>query len=72
MEKHVPEPEKRRYIWPRYLLAMVILGIVIAVIWMSVAAHNVRESRDPNYVAPGPAFPTDTTDTNLQSTNIVK
>jgi hypothetical protein len=59
MDEHVPGPEKRHYIWPRYLWAMVILGIVIAVIWMSVAAHTIRESRDPNYVPPGPAFPTD-------------
>jgi hypothetical protein len=51
---------------------MVILGIVIAVIWMSVAAHTIRESRDPNYVPPGPTCPTDAPVTNLQSTNVLK
>jgi hypothetical protein len=39
--------EPPRYRWPKFLLAGVILGIVLAIIWVSFAARNVKQTRDP-------------------------
>jgi hypothetical protein len=36
----------QRYIWPRYVLAGVVLGIALAIIWMAVLVHRVREQRE--------------------------
>jgi hypothetical protein len=36
----------QKYIWPRFVLAGVVLGIVLAVIWMAVLVHRVREQRE--------------------------
>ena len=43
-----------RYRWPWFALAAVILGVVLAVVWMSVAVRRIREQRtaDP-FAAPG-------------------
>lgn len=35
----------RRHLWPWFALAAVILGIVLAFLWMSVAVRKVRDSR---------------------------
>ena len=42
-----------RYRWPWFVLAAVILGAVLAVVWMSVAVRRIREQRiaDP-FAAP--------------------
>jgi len=37
-----------RYKWPGFVLAAVILAVVLAVLWMSVAVRRTRELRDPN------------------------
>lgn len=40
------EPESRRkYIWPWFLLAAVVLAIVLAIAWMSVAVNRMREAQ---------------------------
>jgi hypothetical protein len=36
----------QRYIWPRYVLSGVVLGIVLAIIWMAVLVHRIREQRE--------------------------
>jgi putative heme-binding domain-containing protein len=36
----------QRYTWPRYVLAGVVLGIVLAVVWMSVLVRRIREQRE--------------------------
>jgi hypothetical protein len=44
-ENNQAEPP-RRYVWPWFVLGGVILGIVLAVFWMSVLVHRVREQRE--------------------------
>ena len=53
MNEPVEESPPRTYRWPWFLLAAVLLGIVIAVIWVGYAAHRVEEER--NFNAPLPA-----------------
>ena len=36
----------RKYIWPRYVLAAVVLGIVLGIIWMSVLVRRIRNQRE--------------------------
>jgi cytochrome c oxidase assembly factor CtaG len=38
--------QPRHYVWPRYVLAGVVLGIVLAVFWMSVLVRRVHEQRE--------------------------
>ena len=49
-EEKVP---KQNYRWPYYLAAGVVLGIVLAIIWVGYAAH--RETAERNFNAPLPA-----------------
>ena len=44
---------KRRYNWPWFVLAGVVLGILLAIIWMSREVERTRRNRDLN--APLPA-----------------
>jgi hypothetical protein len=46
-EKNEVEP-RPQYRWPRILLGAVILGLVLAVMWMSVLVHRIREQRQYN------------------------
>jgi len=43
---------KQNYRWPIYLAAGIVLGIVLAVIWVGYAAH--REAEERNFNAPLP------------------
>jgi hypothetical protein len=45
----------RRYKWPWLVAAAVILGMVLAVIWVSVAVKKVERERDYNAPLPGSA-----------------
>ena len=51
------EPEenvaKRNYRWPWFLAAGILLGMVLAVVWVGYAAHREAEERD--FSAPLPA-----------------
>jgi putative heme-binding domain-containing protein len=55
-EKNQADPPQ--YIWPRYVLAGVTLGIVLAVFWMSVLVRRVREQRDTTQWPVVPPAPT--------------
>jgi hypothetical protein len=44
-EQNQADPPQK-YIWPRYVLAGVILGIVLAIIWMAVLVHRIRDQRE--------------------------
>jgi hypothetical protein len=43
---------KPNYKWPWVALAMLVLGVVLAVVWMSYAVH--QEERQRNFSAPLP------------------
>ena len=46
MNEPLNEPPKPKYKWPWFVLAFVILGIVLAVMWVAIAAKKVEEQRD--------------------------
>jgi hypothetical protein len=48
-------PSKQRYIWPWFVLAAVLLGIVLAIVWMSFEIKRTKRIRDLN--APGSSMP---------------
>ena len=46
---NLPDPkEQRRYTWPWFVLAAILLAIVLAVLWMSVAVERARRIHDLN------------------------
>jgi hypothetical protein len=50
---HPPHPEgKRRYKWPWFVLAAVLLAIALAVLWMSHEIARTRRIRDLNEPPP--------------------
>ena len=49
----MPEAEnKRRYKWPWFVLAAVLLGVLLAVLWLSREIERTRRIRDLNAPAP--------------------
>jgi hypothetical protein len=48
-----PNENPRHHIWPWFVLAAVVLGVALAIMWMSFAIHRERQERDFN--APIPA-----------------
>jgi len=50
-----PEP-KPRYKWPWFLLAAVVLGTVLFVVWVTIAAVRTRQMREPDLYS-SPAQP---------------
>jgi putative heme-binding domain-containing protein len=63
MDKQNEAEPPQRYLWPRYVLGGVVLGIVLAIIWMAVLVHRVRGEREylvwpTNSVKPMPPEPT--------------
>jgi hypothetical protein len=42
----------RRYKWPWLVLAAVVLGVVLAIMWMSFAVKREKEERDFNSPIP--------------------
>jgi hypothetical protein len=51
MSSHDENP--RRYHWPRLALAAFLLGVALAVLWLSGAVHHIAQERNMN--APLPA-----------------
>ena len=50
---NLPEPQnKRRYTWPWFVLAAVLLAIALAVLWMSKEVARARRIHDSNSPAP--------------------
>jgi hypothetical protein len=45
-------PARPRYRWPWFLLAGVLLGIALAVIWLSAEVRRVKERRQPEFAPP--------------------
>jgi len=50
-----PKEKPRRYQWPWFVAAMLLLGIVLAVVWVIQAAKTVERERDFNAPASGSA-----------------
>lgn len=50
----VEEPKENppRYRWPWLVLAAFLLGVVLAIVWMSFAVHRERQERDVNAPLP--------------------
>ena len=48
-----PNENPRQYKWPWFVLAAVVLGTALAIVWMSFAIHREKQERDFN--APIPA-----------------
>jgi hypothetical protein len=46
MIKPVEDVPQRTYRWQWFLLAAVVLGIVLAIIWVGFAAYHEKEERD--------------------------
>jgi hypothetical protein len=53
VNEHDEIPPKRNYKWPWFVLAAVLLGIILAIVWMSFAVHREKQERD--FSAPIPA-----------------
>jgi len=53
IEPSTDDVPQRKYKWPWIALGMVILGIVLAIVWMTFAVLKVERERDFN--APPPA-----------------
>jgi hypothetical protein len=51
-EREIPS-SRPRYRWPWFVLAGLILGILLAVLWMSVAVRQTRELRESNPMPTG-------------------
>ena len=51
-DEHSPRP---KYQWPWFVLAAVLLGIVLAVLWVGAAAKKVEQQRDDNTPLPNSA-----------------
>ena len=43
---------KRRYRWPWFVLAFVILGVLLAALWMSFEVRRMKRLRDINTAQP--------------------
>lgn len=50
-----PNENPRRYKWPWFVAAAVVLGIVLAVIWMLIAVKKVESESDWSKPLPGGA-----------------
>jgi F0F1-type ATP synthase assembly protein I len=53
----VPENNSpnRKYKWPWFVLAFVIVGFVLAVLWVALAAKKIASQRDDNSPLPASA-----------------
>jgi hypothetical protein len=51
-----PNEKPHRYKWPWFVLAAFLLGVALAILWMTFDIRKVEQERNPN--APLPARPT--------------
>jgi hypothetical protein len=43
----------RHHLWPWFVLAAFLLGVALAIVWMSFAVHREKQERDFNAPLPG-------------------
>jgi len=48
-----PNGNSRRYQWPWFVLAAFLLGVALAILWMSFAVKKVEQERNVNAPLPG-------------------
>jgi len=53
MTNETNQPSKPRYVWPWFVLAAVLLGIVAAVVWVSAEVRRTKQRRDFTFPAAG-------------------
>jgi hypothetical protein len=53
MANEPKQPPKPRYLWPWFLLAGVLLGIVLAVLWLTAEVRRLKERRQYDFVPQG-------------------
>jgi len=58
MDEQSQSEPPQKYTWPKYVLGGVVLGIVLAIVWMAVLVHRIRGQRDEM------AWPTNTVKRN--------
>jgi hypothetical protein len=46
---------RQKYKWPWFVLALVVLGIAMAVLWVTLAAKKIEQQRDLNEPLPSTA-----------------
>jgi quinoprotein glucose dehydrogenase len=72
MDDQNANPAKPRYRWPRFVLAALVLGAVLVVVWMSVAVRQIRERRESNpWSMPGSRIENSVRHTNTPSTDVL-
>jgi len=49
------ESPKRQYQWPWFVLAAFLLGVALAILWMSFEVRKVEQERNLNAPLPGAA-----------------
>jgi len=54
-EMNEPDEKPRRYKWPWFLLAAVLLALALAILWVSLAAREVERERGSSPPAPAGA-----------------
>jgi hypothetical protein len=47
-----PPLQKPKYLWPWFLLAAILLGIALAILWLSREVERTRRLRDFNALPP--------------------
>jgi len=55
IEMNEPKENPRRYQWPWFVAAAVVLAIVLAIVWMRLAVKKVERERDGNSPLPNSA-----------------
>lgn len=48
-EPRIMAPKDSRYVWPRYLLAAVLLGLVLAIVWTAIEVSRTRQKMQPQW-----------------------
>jgi len=46
MEEQNQSAPPQKYTWPKYVLAGVVLGVVLAIFWMAVLVRRISEQRE--------------------------
>lgn len=55
LEPENNNPPRPKYKWPWFVLGFVVLGFVLAVIWVALAARKIEQQRDLNAPLPSTA-----------------